>query len=75
MSKRRKTQSAEAVQQVLLDSKRRCCICYHEGNELVQEGSVAQITRPSDVAGENTDDNLVFLCVAHHRDYTSRGRD
>ncbi|MCP4548619.1 MAG: hypothetical protein GY835_19355 [bacterium] len=54
---------ARVVENVLLRSRRRCPVCYATGNRLVQEGNIVHLDHdPSN----NEEDNLVFLCFAHH---------
>jgi hypothetical protein len=64
MAKRRHIPK-DVVNKVLLDSKRRCCICYREGILEPIEGAIAHLTAVQDPAQENAD-NLVYLCLDHH---------
>ena len=55
---------------VLLKSRRRCCLCFWlTGRDEVVKGQIAHL----DQNYENPDeDNLVFLCYDHHDEYDSR---
>lgn len=55
---------------VLISSRRRCCLCYFLHNETKpQKGQIAHINHnPRD----NQRGNLVFLCLEHHDEYDSR---
>ncbi len=53
----------QLVQDVLLKSKRRCCLCFAEGITGPRRGSITHID--SDPRN-NEEDNLVFLCLSHH---------
>jgi hypothetical protein len=66
MPKKRDAVPEELVQQVLLNSKRRCCLCHDVGNDEVREGQIGHVVG-ADKAGAETEDNLVFLCLDHHR--------
>jgi hypothetical protein len=57
--------SRDVVNKVLLDSKRRCCICYREGIFEPIEGDIAHLTAVEGPAHE-TADNLAYLCLDHH---------
>jgi hypothetical protein len=56
--------TARILQQVLLNSKRKCCICFAEGQTETVLGEVAHLS-----PGPSTEDNLVFLCVHHHMEF------
>ena len=63
MKKTRERIPDQMLQDVLLKSRRRCCLCYAEGNDQPQAGAIAHI----DHDPKNTNvDNLVFLCLNHH---------
>jgi hypothetical protein len=64
MAKKRAKIPDEILEKVLLDSRRRCCICFEGGETEVREGVVAHIV-PADTKPTDTD-NLVFLCLKHH---------
>jgi hypothetical protein len=66
MAKTRRTIPESILNKVLLQSKRRCCICYGEGVEKPLQGDVAHI-QVTDDRSETTEDNLVFLCSHHHK--------
>ena len=65
----------EALNEVLLRSRRRCCICYDEGSQKPIEGNLARLVAVSEATGDtvNTVDNLVYLCVNHHAKYRRGG--
>lgn len=68
--KRRKTIPKATETEVLLRSRRRCCICYglHRKDEEVT-GQIAHLDRdPSNVEL----DNLAWMCLEHHAQYDSR---
>lgn len=52
---------------VLVDSRRRCCICFGLNRDLeVKKGQIAHLDKDS---SNNAYDNLVFLCIEHHEQY------
>ncbi len=57
---------------VLVKSRRRCCICYglHRDHG-IKQGQVAHIDRNSSNSEES---NLAFLCLSHHDEYDSTTR-
>lgn len=66
----RKRISRSDQTQILVESRRRCCICFglHRDEE-IKKGQIAHLD------GDRTNDspgNLVFLCLAHHDEYDSR---
>lgn len=63
----------ESVQsEILLKSRRRCCLCFWlDGEDEVQKGQIAHLDRD---ATNNSIDNLVFLCLNHHDEYDSKPR-
>lgn len=64
-----RTLPQQVVQNVLLNSKRRCCVCFVAGNDELQVGVIAHLNPLSKAATRNTEDNLVFLCENHHMQY------
>jgi hypothetical protein len=66
----RKPPSTSVETQVLLASRRRCCICYGLRRDLnIKQGQLAHINRdPSD----STADNLAFMCLEHHDWFDSK---
>lgn len=56
--------------QLLVDCRRRCCLCYFWGNDSSEKvGQIAHIERsPSN----NDYNNLVYLCFKHHNEYDRR---
>lgn len=71
MSKSRRTISQELAENVLLKSKRRCCLCFVDGNDELRAGAIAHI-QPFAKGNTDAEDNLVFLC-ADHRVALDRG--
>ncbi len=68
----RKSISKETEKQVLLKSRRRCCLCYwHDGVVDVQKGQIAHLDQNNQNAQES---NLVFLCFDHHDEYDGKTR-
>jgi hypothetical protein len=65
MAKKRWSIAEKVLDRVLLDSRRRCCICYVAGNDAVREGAVAHIQADLPESEASTEDNLVFLCEQH----------
>lgn len=66
----RKTPLGNVEKEVLLSSRRRCCICWGLNRDAaVKEGQLAHVNRdPSD----NSADNLAFMCLEHHNWYDSK---
>lgn len=57
---------------VLLRSRRRCCICFGLDRDAnVKAGQIAHLDRDHSNAAE---DNLAFLCLVHHDEYDSKTR-
>lgn len=66
----RATISPTVVADVLVTSRRRCCICFALSNDAGEKkGQVAHLDRDS---SNNSRDNLIFLCLNHHDQYDSR---
>jgi hypothetical protein len=59
-------------EQVILLSRRRCCVCFGLSGEIdVKAGQIAHL----DHDNKNNDlDNLAFLCLRHHDEYDSKGK-
>lgn len=69
MSNRKKI-PVEVQKQVLLKSRRRCCLCFWlDGVDEVVKGQIAHLDQD---ASNNTFENLAFLCFEHHDEYDSR---
>jgi hypothetical protein len=66
MAMKRRSIPEEVLDRVLLDSRRRCCICYAAGNDEVRQGAVAHIQADLPDTDADTEDNLAFLCEQHH---------
>ena len=66
----RKTIPADVQKQVLLKSRRRCCLCFWlDGVDEAVKGQIAHLDQD---ASNSTFDNLAFLCFDHHDEYDSR---
>lgn len=63
----RPTPPEAVVGAVLLKSRRRCCLCvFLQKDHETKKGQIAHLDRnPSN----NSEDNLAFLCLAHHDEY------
>ena len=57
--------------QVLIESRRRCCLCFHLNGKLDanNKGQIAHIDRNR---ANNSEPNLAYLCLEHHDEYDSR---
>lgn len=66
----RRTISRSVETEVLLGSRRRCCLCVflHERDD-IRKGQIAHLNRNP---GDARFDNLVWLCLEHHDDFDSR---
>lgn len=68
----RKAIPEETQVNVLLKSRRRCCLCFWlKGEDEVVKGQLAHLDGNNENAAE---DNLVFLCMNHHDEYDSTTR-
>ncbi len=68
----RKAVSAHVQAEVLLKSRRRCCICYGLNRDTaIKQGQIAHLDHDS---SNNSEDNLAFLCFDHHDQYDSKTR-
>jgi len=68
----RKQTPSKTEQQVLLKSRRRCCLCFWlDGVDKVQKGQIAHLDQNNQNAQEG---NLVFLCLEHHDEYDGTTR-
>jgi hypothetical protein len=67
----KRTYISRAVEtQVLVASRRRCCLCYYlDGTKTEQKGQIAHLDH--DPSNANYP-NLVYLCLGHHDDFDSR---
>lgn len=66
---RRATVTAEVMAEVLVRSRRRCCICFAlASDDAEKKGQVAHLDRD---ATNGSLENLVFLCFDHHDQYDS----
>src|SRR5947207_3144938 len=66
----RKPSSKSVEKEVVVASRRRCCLCvFLAGRDDVRKGQIAHLNGdPSDSCFEN----LVFLCFEHHDEYDSQ---
>lgn len=54
---------------ILVESRRRCCICFGLNSDLnLKAGQIAHLDKDN---SNNNYDNLAFLCLAHHDQYDS----
>lgn len=67
----RKTSPKDALESVLLRSRRRCAICYISGDAAPKDGDVAHIVALNK-GGNNSPENLVYLCPMHHAQFDMR---
>ena len=68
----RKTIPEEIQSNVLLKSRRRCCLCFWlKGEDEVKKGQLAHLDGNNENSNE---ENLVFLCLEHHDEYDSTPR-
>ncbi|MFN8525209.1 MAG: hypothetical protein U0821_19100 [Chloroflexota bacterium] len=66
----RATGPADVIADVLMASRRRCCVCFGLSADTAQKrGQIAHIDRD---APSPARDNLVFLCLHHHDVYDSQ---
>lgn len=69
LKKPRKKISIAVESQVLIQSRRRCCLCFHFNGDIgMKNGQIAHINRDRD---DNEETNLAFLCFEHHDNYDS----
>lgn len=55
---------------VLYESRRRCCLCFHLQNDLLEKkGQIAHINKNS---SDSREANLAWLCLDHHDTYDSK---
>ncbi len=65
----RKSISTQIQAEILVKSRRRCCICFGlNRNTGLKGGQIAHLDRNS---SNNTPENLAFLCFDHHDEYDS----
>jgi len=69
-TKAQRKKNSKADEEVLLKSRRRCCLCYGlTGDHGLKRGQLAHLD--GDPANDMPD-NLAFLCFDHHDQYDSR---
>ena len=67
---RRKKIPPEVQKQVLLKSRRRCCLCFWlDGVDKVVKGQIAHLDQD---ASNDLFDNLAYLCFDHHDEYDTK---
>lgn len=65
----RKALSDQVATNVLLKSRRRCCICFGLNRDLgLKSGQIAHLDQKN---SNSIEDNLAFLCLTHHDEYDS----
>lgn len=66
----RKAVSDSVQTNLLLKSRRRCCICFWlQGIDDIKRGQIAHLDQDHENADES---NLVFLCLEHHDEYDGK---
>lgn len=66
----RKPISKQIETNVLLSSRRRCCICFGLNRDTdLKNGQIAHLDHNN---SNNAESNLAFLCLNHHDEYDSR---
>lgn len=67
---KRKSISKSEEKELLVLSRRRCCLCvYLDNRDEVRKGQIAHLNGKSN---ESQLDNLVWLCLEHHDDFDGR---
>lgn len=70
MTTRRPQLPPKVEAEVLVNSRRRCCLCYFlDGRRKRRKGQVAHLNRDR---ADHKLENLVWLCFDHHDEYDSR---
>ena len=68
-TKRAPIKPADAAE-VLIQSRRRCCLCYYFNSDLEPEkGQLAHVDRDH---SKSHADNLAYLCLDHHNEYDTK---
>ena len=68
-TKAQRKKNPKADKDVLLKSRRRCCLCFGlKGDHVEKKGQIAHLDH--DPANDKPD-NLAFLCLEHHDQYDS----
>ena len=66
----RKKLPDDVITEVLIRSRRRCCLCYGLNRDAdIKQGQLAHLDQDRE---NNRPDNLAFLCLPHHDLYDSR---
>lgn len=69
MDKAQRKKNPKVENEVLLKSKRRCCLCFGLNQDLkIKNGQIAHLDHDS---SNDKLDNLAFLCFDHHNQYDS----
>lgn len=68
----RATIPPDVIADVLVTSRRRCCICFALADDSAEKSW--QVAHLDHDASNNSVQNLVFLCLEHHDQYDSRTR-
>lgn len=68
---KRKRPNKEIETRILLNCRRRCCVCYGLSWDL-EEKKHGQIAHLDGDCSNDSEDNLAFLCLDHHDEYDSR---
>lgn len=59
----------DVEKRILLNSKRRCCLCFYlDDDKSEKKGQIAHVDKNN---SNNKEENLVFLCLKHHDAYDS----
>jgi hypothetical protein len=70
--KAQRKKNSKADEEVLLKSKRRCCLCFGlKDDDGEKKGQIAHLDRNP---ANDSSDNLAFLCFDHHDQYDSKTR-
>jgi hypothetical protein len=68
MKRKRVSDSVQA--EVLVKSRRRCCVCFGlERDESEKQGQIAHLDKNP---ANDSESNLAFLCLGHHDQFDSR---
>ena len=59
-----KTIPDSAIEAVLLNSKRKCCVCFNTGDTEAKTGTIVALN-----TSDESIDNYVFLCEDHHKSF------
>jgi len=65
----RKRPPTENETQILVQSRRRCALCFHLNGDLAEK--IGQVAHLDGDRTNGVSDNLAFMCMAHHSQYDS----